>query len=131
MLGPDQDLHDVLSGIVEISAPQQALYDMMMLGLLWLLGLPIFASCHSVTSWARFAAWAPRSVRGFASFLGQMLGLLLPMCRLLLVAGSQHRILSGQHERLHQMLQAILDPVHYCFVIVVGIGLLTQAFSFE
>jgi len=98
LLGPDQDLHDVLSGVVEISAPQQALYDMMMLGLLWLSDLPIFASCRIVTSWARFAAWAPRSVWGFASFLDRMLGLLLSVCRLLLVASSQHCILSGQHE---------------------------------
>ena len=98
MLGPDQDLHDVLSGVVEISAPKQALYDMMMLGLLGLVGLPIFALCHTVASWARFAAWALRSVRGFASFLVRVLGLLLSMFRLLFVASCQYCILSGQHE---------------------------------
>lgn len=98
LLGPDQDLHDVLSGVVELSAPKQALYDMMVVGLLGLLGLPIFAFCHTVTSWARFAAWAPRSVRGFASFLARVLGLLLAVRRLVLVASSQHCILSGQHE---------------------------------
>jgi hypothetical protein len=98
LLGPDQDLHDVLSGVVEISATKQALYDMMVLGLLGLMGLPICAFCHVVASWTRFAAWAPRSVRGFASFLVRVLGLLLSVCRLLLVASCQYRILSGQHE---------------------------------
>jgi hypothetical protein len=134
LLGPDQDLHDVLSGVVELPAPEQALYDLVVLGFSGLLSLPSRATGCAIASRARVAACALGSVFifiwGFAFLVG-VLALLLSICRLLLVAGCQHRILSGQHERLHQVLQAILDPVHYCFVIVVGIGLLTQTLSFE